>query len=432
MKETITLGLIGLGTIGTGVVKTLQINKSILEERIGKKINLKWVADLNTDLKHNLKIDPNTFITDGRKIVEDPDVDIVIELIGGCTAAKDFILTALKNGKSIVTANKALLAEHGKEIFQAEQSSQGQIGYEASVAGGIPVINTLRNGLAANDIISLYGIINGTANYILTKMSSDKISFEDALKKAQELGYAETDPTFDVEGIDTAHKLLLLGSLARETFFDMNDIYIEGIRGITEKDIAYAAEFDYVIKLLAIYKKKNGVVQLRVHPTLLAKSNLLSSVNDSFNAVSFRGNIVGTNMYYGRGAGELPTASAVVADIVDISNTIVSGNITKRNDFRIPRANITVQDMDDIENRYYLRFGVIDKPGILARIAGILGSLNISISDVYQKERRAGDTVPLVMLTHKAKEKNIRLALNKIDKLDIIRGKTVLIRMEAP
>ena len=205
----------------------------------------------------------------------------------------------------------------------------------------------------------------------------------------------------------------------------MNDIYIEGIRNITEKDIAYAAEFDYVIKLLAIYKKKNGNVQLRVHPTLLHKSNMLSSVMDSFNAVSFRGNIVGTNMYYGRGAGELPTASAVVADIVDLSKTLVSGNKQKQNDFRIPRQKINVQNIDEIESRYYLRFGVTDKPGILAQISGILGKLDISISDVYQKERSAGDTVPLIMLTHKAKEQNIRLALNEIDKLDIIRSKTV-------
>ena len=431
MKKSITLGLIGLGTIGTGVVKTLQINKSILEKRIGAEINLKWIADLNTDIKRDVEIDEKSFITDGSKIVNDPEVDIVIELIGGCTAAKQFILTALENGKSVVTANKALLAEHGGEIFKAEQANKGQIGYEASVAGGIPVIKALRDGLSANDITSLYGIINGTANYILTKMSADKISFEEALKKAQELGYAEADPTFDVDGIDSAHKLLLLGSLASGTFFNMEDIYTEGIRHITEKDIAYAAEFDYVIKLLAIYKKKNGNVQLRIHPTLLHKSNMLSSVMDSFNAVSFRGNIVGTNMYYGRGAGELPTASAVVADIVDISKGIVSGNLQKRNDFRIPREKINVQNMDDIESRYYLRFGVTDKPGILAQISGILGKLDISISDVYQKERSQGDAVPLIMITHKAKEKNIRLALDEINQLDVIRAKTVLIRMEA-
>ncbi len=431
MKKTITLGLVGFGTIGTGVVKTLIQNKPLIEKRVGAQLVLKWIADLDTSRDRGVDVSQSTLTTDGMQVVNDPDVDIVIELAGGCTFARDLILKSLKNGKSVVTANKALLAEHGKEIFDAEESSSGVIGFEASVAGGIPVIKAQREGLAANNIVSIYGIINGTANYILTKMSKEKISFEEALSDAQKLGYAEADPSFDVDGVDSAHKLLLLGSLASETIFSMDQIYIEGIRHITERDIEYAAEFDYVIKLLAIYKQKSGMVQLRVHPTLLPSTNLLSSVMDSFNAVSFRGDIVGTNMYYGRGAGEMPTASAVVADIIDIGRALVQGTIRNRNDFHTTSGNnLTVQNMDDIETRYYIRFSVIDQPGILAQIAGILGKYNISISDVYQKERSAGEAVPLIMITHKAKEHDVRCALSEIENLEIIKADTVFIRME--
>ncbi|MDX9703781.1 MAG: homoserine dehydrogenase [Candidatus Auribacterota bacterium] len=430
MEKTITLALLGFGTIGTGVVKTLKQNKQLLEKRIGANLSLKWIADLDIVRDRGVEVDPSTLITDGMRIVNDPEVDIVIELAGGCTFAREFILQALKNGKSVVTANKALLAEHGREIFNAEQESSGLIGFEASVAGGIPVIKTQREGLVANNILSIYGIINGTANYILTKMSKEKISFDEALRDAQKLGYAEADPSFDVDGIDSAHKLLLLGSLAAETIFSMDQIYVEGIRHITERDIEYAAEFDYVIKLLAIYKKKNGMVQLRVHPTLLPCSNLLSSVMDSFNAISFRGDIVGTNMYYGRGAGEMPTASAVVADIIDIGRALVSGTLRNRNDFHNTADIPVVQNIDDIETRYYMRFSVIDQPGVLAQISGILGKNNISISDVYQKERRAGDAVPLIMITHRAREHDVRSALSEIANLDIIKADTVFIRME--
>ncbi|MEW6535997.1 MAG: homoserine dehydrogenase [Candidatus Auribacterota bacterium] len=428
--KTITIGLIGFGTIGKGVVKTLQANKELVETRIGAPIQLKWVADLDITSDRGVKVDPSVLTTDAMQVVNDPDVDVVIELIGGCGVAKHIILSALRNGKSVITANKALLAEHGNEIFSAVQAANGMIAYEASVCGGIPVIKALREGLVANNIQSMYGIINGTANYILTKMTQDGISYEEALKQAQALGYAEADPTLDVEGIDAAHKLLILGSLATGAIFEMSDIYIEGIRNITDKDIQYAAEFGYGVKLLGIYKQQAGSVELRVHPTLLPESHLLSSVMDAYNAVFITGDIVGHTMYYGRGAGELPTASAVVADLVDIGRSIVNGKGRHNNEFTRDRSSVAVRDMNAIESRYYLRFSVIDIPGVLGQITGVLGKYRISISDVYQKERRKGEFVPLVMITHHAKEQGVRAALNEIDQLDVVKDKTLLIRME--
>ncbi len=428
--KTIQIGLIGLGTVGTGVVKTITQNKELLESRIGAPINLKYVADIDINRQRDIQINKDIMVSDGNIIVNDPDIDIVIELVGGCGIAKQFILGALANGKSVVTANKALLAECGEEVFERVKTSRGIIGFEASVAGGIPVIKALREGLSANNILNIYGIINGTANYILTKMTRDKVSFAEALKEAQKLGYAEADPTFDVEGIDSAHKLLLLGSIASGCFFSMNDVVTEGITKITDLDIKYAAEFGYVIKLLAIYKYCEGKVELRVHPTLIPKENLLASVMDSYNAVFVKGDIVGNNMYYGRGAGQLPTASAVMADVVDIARGIAGNSLLKRNDFHFKKGGIAVKNIMDIETRYYMRFQVTDQPGVLAQISGILGKRQISISDVYQKERRVGDVVPLIMITHHAREKDVREALVEIDKLDVIKEKTLYIRME--
>lgn len=429
MKK-ITVGLIGFGTVGTGVVKTFQLNAKLLEERVGVPVCLKWIADLDLSRDRGVVVDQSCLTTDASVIINDPEVDIVIELIGGCGVAKQVILEALKKGKSVVTANKALLAELGKEIFTAERESTGVLAYEASVAGGIPVIKALREGLVANNLLRIYGIINGTANYILTKMSRDKVPFKSALKEAQQLGYAEADPTLDVDGIDSAHKLLILASLATGTIYSMNDIHVEGIRSITEKDIEYAAGFGYVIKLLAIFKNNNGSIELRVHPTLVPDYYLLSYVMDAFNAVFIKGDIVGQNMYYGRGAGELPTASAVVADVVDIARALVNGKLSKRNDFSSNNNKFVVKDILDIESRYYFRFGVTDQPGVLAQISGILGKNQISISDVFQKERRIGDTVPLIMITHEAKERAVRNALAEINRLEIIKEKTLLIRIE--
>jgi len=428
--KRVNVGLIGFGTVGTGVVKTLQKNSSLLAKKVGAEINLKWVCDLDLNADRGVKLPDGCLTDDLNKVMDDPEVDIVIELIGGCGVAKKIILGTLSSGKSVVTANKALLAEHGEEIFSTEESSNGVIGYEASVAGGIPIIKALREGLCANNVYEIYGIINGTANYILTKMSSEKQSFDEALKDAQRLGYAEADPTFDVDGIDTAHKLLLLGSLSSHTIFRMDDIFIEGIRKVTEKDIEYAGEFGYVIKLLAIYKNDKHTVQLRVHPTLIPKDKLLSSVKDSYNAVFINSDIVGSTLYSGRGAGELPTASAVVADVVDIAKSIVDENTHKRNDFYIDRVKVKVKDISDISTRYYLRFQVTDQPNVLSKIAGVLGEKGISISDVFQKERRVGDNVPLIMITHHATESAVREALCEISRMSFVKEETLVLRME--
>ncbi|MCP5462708.1 MAG: homoserine dehydrogenase [bacterium] len=384
MKK-ITVGVIGFGTIGTGVVKTLENNKELFQDRIGVPVDLKWVADIDIVRDRGIAVSAERLTTDGFKIVDDPEVDIVIELVGGCGIAKEFIVRALKNGKSVVTANKALLAEHGKELFEKEEKSDGTIAFEAAVAGGIPIIKVVRESFVANRIESIHGIINGTANYIFTKMAREKISFAQALKQAQELGYAEADPTLDVDGIDSAHKLVILGSLASSTIFSMEDCYIEGIRKISEIDIDYAEKFGYVIKLLAIYKNYNGQVQLRIHPTLIPDSHLLGSVMDSYNGIFVKGDVVGSTMFYGRGAGELPTASAVLADVVDIARAMVNDTLAQRKDFTRPRQTVKVTDISDIESRYYFRFTVIDQPGVLAEIAGILGRCKISISDVLQK-----------------------------------------------
>ncbi len=428
--KRVNVGLIGFGTVGTGVVKTLQQNSGLLRKRVGAEINLKWVCDLDLDTDRGVDLPDGILTDDLDKVLADPEVDIIIELIGGCGIAKKIILDALSSGKSVVTANKALLAECGEELFKAEESSRGVIGYEASVAGGIPIIKALREGLSANNVMEIYGIINGTANYILTKMSSEKQSFAEALKEAQRLGYAEADPTFDVDGIDTAHKLLLLGSLSSHTIFKMDDIFVEGIREVTQKDIEYAGGFGYVIKLLAIYKNDGDSVQLRVHPTLIPKHRLLSSVKDSFNAVFINADIVGSTLYSGRGAGELPTASAVVADVVDIAKSMVDGNVNKRNDFYVDRAKVKVKDISDISARYYFRFQVIDQPNVLAKISGVLGEKGISISDVFQKERSVGDNVPLIMITHNSTQRAVMEALDEIDRMDFVKEKTFVLRME--
>ena len=428
--DKITVGLIGFGTIGAGVVKTLRQNRAILQDRVGVPIELKWIADVDLTTDRGVTVDPAVLTNNGTQIIHDPDVDIVIELVGGCGIAKKFICEALKQGKSVVTANKALLAEHGKELFELERDNEGIIAFEAAVAGGIPIIKVVRESLVANRIQSFYGIINGTANYIFTKMAQENIAFDKALKEAQDLGYAEADPTLDIDGIDSAHKLVILGSLASASIFSMDDCFVEGIRDITEDDIRYAEKFGYVIKLLAIYKNINGSVQLRVHPTLLPETHLLSSVMDSYNGIFVQGDIVGNTMYYGRGAGELPTASAVVADIVDIARAMVNGTLSQRNDFKNSQQTISVADINDIESRYYIRCSVIDQPGVLAEIAGILGKHDISISDVFQKERRIGDIVPVMMFTHHSQERAVRNALEEIDKLPVIKAKTLVIRME--
>ncbi|MEK6599360.1 MAG: homoserine dehydrogenase, partial [Deltaproteobacteria bacterium] len=421
------------GTVGTGLVKVLKENAKVIQERLGAEIVLKKIADKDITRDRGVEIDKSIFTTDVDDIINDPSINIVIELVGGIEPAKTFILKALNNKKHVVTANKALLSQHGEEIFKTAAKNNVDIGFEASVGGGIPIIKALKEGLVANKINSIYGIINGTANYILSKMTNEGGKFEDVLKKAQEKGYAETDPTYDVEGIDTAHKLAILINLAYGTYIKLEDIYTEGISRITPLDIKFAKEFGYKIKLLAIAKEEGGKIEARVHATMIPADHLLATVDGVYNAIHLKGNAVGSVMFYGRGAGMMPTASAVVADVVDICRNIrkdASHRVSPLSYTEESVKNIEIRHIENLEIPYYLRFSVLDKPGVLSRISGILGNHNISILSVMQKDRKVGGAVPIVIMTHHAKEKELMTALQEIDKLDVVLDNTVYLRIE--
>ncbi|MBM2839256.1 MAG: homoserine dehydrogenase ThrA [Deltaproteobacteria bacterium] len=432
MKK-INVGIVGFGTVGTGTAKILIENSLLIEERVGIPIVVKKIADHDIERKREINVDPAILTKDANEILNDPEIDIVVELIGGYGFAREFILKAIDNGKHVVTANKALLAVHGDEIFRAAYRKGIDIGFEASVGGGIPIIRALKEGLVANRIESIYGIVNGTTNYILTKMTAEGKKFGDVLKRAQEKGYAEADPTFDVEGVDAAHKLAVLISLAYGVRIRFEDIYTEGISKITPLDIEFAREFGYRIKLLAITKDDKGKIEARVHPTMLKESAMLANVDGVFNAIYVTGDAVGSTMFYGRGAGMMPTGSAVVSDIADIAR-----NIIKKSHQRVPPLGCSegcikdakVKDISETVNHYYIRFSAMDKPGVLSKISGILGENNISISSMIQKGRQVGGSVPIVMMTHEAKEKDVRKALDEIDSLPVVHDKTVFIRIE--
>ena len=426
----INVGIIGFGTVGAGTVRILLQNKELLKERTGFEINLKRIADLDITRDRGMHISGDILTTNADSLLDDPQIDIVVELIGGIRPARDIILKGIRNRKHIVTANKALLATAGNEIFNAALEAGVEIGFEASVAGGIPIIKIIREGLVANRIKAVYGIINGTSNYILTKMTEEHVEFSEALKEAQNLGYAEADPTLDVEGIDSAHKLAILASLAYSIPISFNGIYREGISKVSPQDIEFASEFGYKVKLLAIAKETDNAVELRVHPTMIPEEYLISKVDGPFNAVYVEGDATGSTLYYGRGAGDMPTGSAVVSDIVDIAR-----NIKKNAIGRMPIMTRTLRDrriktMDDVVSKYYFRFSALDRPGVLSKISGILGNYNISIASVIQKGRRVGEAVPLVVLTHEAKEKDVGQALREIDQLPVVMDKTVLMRVE--
>lgn len=421
----INIGLAGLGTIGSGVIEILQKNKDL-----GVSLRVLKVAEADVKKRRSVKVGSAILINDARKLIDDPDIDIVVELIGGCSVAKDVVIGALKNGKAVVTANKALIAEHGKEVFETAERCGGDIYYEASVAGGIPIIKIFREGLVANKINTILGIVNGTSNYILTKMKEDGADFKDALADAQKKGYAEKDPSLDIEGFDSAHKLAILSSLSVGRWVDLKNIYIEGISHITHSDILYADELGYVIKLLAIYKNHNGSVEVRVHPTLLSKQHQLSSVSGVYNAIFITGDNVGNQLFYGKGAGKFPTASAVVADIVDAIRNISAGVRNRISALHDNRHPVKIIPMNSIISQCYLRFTTLDRPGVLAKISGILGKNKISIASVLQKDRHKINAVPIVVMTHKAEEANIQRALKEIDKLPEVKAKTVMIRKE--
>lgn len=429
-RQAVNVGIIGFGTVGTGTARILLENADIITQRLGIPVVLKRIADLDIERDRGLRLPAGTLVPDAGAVIDDPEIDIVVELIGGIRPAKDFILRAIKNKKHVVTANKALLALEGNEIFATASASGVCLGFEASVAGGIPIIKIVREGLIANRILSIYGIINGTSNYILTKMTDEGIGFNQALSEAQRLGYAEADPTFDIEGIDTAHKLTILASLAFGIPLSYDKVYKEGITSVTADDIRFADEFGYKIKLLAVAKTSDSGLELRVHPTMLPKDYLISKVDGVFNAIYVRGDAVGDTLYYGRGAGDMPTGSAVVADICDIARGIkkeVAECLSLSS-----QSPVVLRDIEDIESMYYFRFSALDRPGVLSKISGILGAHNISIASVIQKGRRVGEAVPLVILTHRAVEKNIRAAVAEIDNLPVLAGKTHFIRVEGP
>ena len=426
----INIGIIGFGNIGTGVVKILQQRKSLLSQKIGVEIVIKKICDKDITTKRDVNIDKNFLTREASEIINDPQIDVIVELMGGINPAREFILQALKKGKHVVTANKALLAECGSELFTEAAERGRNICFEASVGAGIPIIKAIKEGLVANKFSSIFGIVNGTSNYVLTQMSTDGSSFANAIAQAKNKGFAEKDPTFDIEGFDSAHKLIVLTYLAYGKIVNMKDVFIEGISQISASDIAYAKDLGYKIKLLAIAKKEGDELEVRVHPTFLPKGHLLASVDGVFNAIYASSDLAGDLMFYGPGAGQFPAASAVVSDIVDLTQDIKAGL------FR-PTLN-SIQDtsikglrkIDEFENRYYIRITAVDKPGVLAKISGILGKFGISIASVTQKEKLKAQVVPVVMVTHEVKEKNLRAALKSIDKLADIKEKCVAIRIE--
>ncbi len=428
MKE-IKVGIIGFGTVGAGVAANLLEHGEMIAIRTGVKPVLAGVADIDITRDRGVNIPKELLTTDARDLIKRSDV--VVELVGGTTIAKTFILEALEQGKSVVTANKALMAKYGKELFAAAEKNGAEIAYEASVAGGIPIIKSLREGLAANRVNSIYGIMNGTCNYILTRMEREGLDFEPILKDAQKLGYAEAEPSLDIDGFDTAHKTAILASLAYGEWFGMDPLYVEGIRDISLTDLRFADELGYRIKLLGIIKQNgDGDVEIRVHPTLISKKALLADVSEVFNAVMVNGDYVGSTMFYGRGAGREATASAVVADIIDIARDMAAGCRSGIRAFRPGKLFRNLLPMEKTENRYYLRIQVKDIPGVIARMSAILGNKGISISSFIQKEGQSEDNVSLMILTHLTREELIKSAIAEMEKLEEVCEKVKLFRIE--
>jgi homoserine dehydrogenase len=429
MKQKISVGIIGLGTVGTGTVRILTSNAELIQNRVGVPVEVTKVAVRDIGRARDVKLAAGVLSDDPRGVIEDPDIDIVVELIGGYEPAKEFILEAIHRGKHVVTANKALLAVHGVELHEAARRAGVLIGFEASVGGGIPVIKALREALGGNRILSIYGIINGTSNYILTKMTEEDRSFDDVLQEAQRAGYAEADPTFDVGGIDTAHKLAILVNLAFGAAMQFKQIYTEGITSISPLDIQFGKEFGYRVKLLAIAKVNDGSVEARVHPTMVPEDYPIAKVAGVYNAIQLVGDACEDIMLYGRGAGSMPTGSAVVADIMDISRQILmepSRNLPLAED----RSRLRLRPMDAITSIYYLRFMALDQPGVLSQISGILGRNNISIASVIQRGRKKEGAVPLVIMSHTAVEKDVQKSLTDIKSLSCVTEEPVLIRVE--
>lgn len=430
----IQIGLLGVGTVGGGTYTVLKRNREEIARRAGREIVIKMIADTNLERARSLA-DPGVIVTgDGHEVTKNPDIDIVVELIGGQTIAKELILEAIANGKHVVTANKALLANHGTEIFAAARAKGVIVAFEAAVAGGIPIIKALREGLTANRITWIAGIINGTSNFILSEMRDKGLPFDQVLAQAQKLGYAEADPTYDIEGIDAAHKITLMSAIAFGIPVQFSKVYIEGITKLTGEDIRYAEELGYRIKLLGITKRVEKGIELRVHPTLIPMKRLIANVEGVMNAIVVKGDAVGATLYYGAGAGAEPTASSVIADLVDVTRLH-----TADPKHRVPPlsfqpdllSDTPVIPMEDVETSYYLRMQVIDKPGVMAEITRIVAEQHISISALLQKEASdESDQVSVIMLTHMTVEKNINAAIARIEALPVVTGKVFRLRIE--
>ncbi|MBB5018431.1 homoserine dehydrogenase [Chitinivorax tropicus] len=432
--KPINVGLLGIGTVGGGTATVLKRNAEEISRRAGRAIQLRMVADLNTDRAREVAGEGVEVTNDANQVVCHPDIDIVVELIGGTGIAKDMVLKAIEHGKHVVTANKKLLAEYGNEIFARAQEKGVTVAFEAAVAGGIPIIKALREGLTANRIEWIAGIINGTSNFILTEMREKGSDFADVLQEAQRLGYAEADPTFDIEGHDAAHKLTLMSAIAFGIPVQFSKAYLEGISKLTSQDISYAEQLGYRIKLLGVTKRKANGIELRVHPTLIPEKRLIANVNGVMNAVLAKGDAVGQTMYYGAGAGAEPTASAVVADLVDVTRLA-----TADPEHRVPHlafqpnqmADLPILPIEEIETCYYLRLDAADRPGVLADVTRILADAGISIDAMMQKEPEAGvDRATVIILTHLAVEKQVNAAMARIEALPTIHGTVTRIRVE--
>ncbi len=432
--KPINVGLLGIGTVGGGTFTVLERNREEISRRAGRAIAITVVADKDTARANSVVQGRAQVIDDAAAVVNDPNIDIVVELIGGTGISKSLILKAIENGKHVVTANKALLAQHGNEIFAAAQKQGVMVAFEAAVAGGVPIIKSLREGLAANRIEWIAGIINGTSNFILSEMREKGASFDDVLKQAQQLGYAEADPTFDIEGVDAAHKLTIMAAIGFGIPMQFAAAYTEGISKLTREDIQYAEELGYRIKLLGIAKRKANGIELRVHPTLIPTKRLIANVEGVMNAILVKGDAVGQTMFYGAGAGAEPTASAVVADLIDVARTM-----TVDPEHRVPHlafqpdqlSDVAILPMGEVETSYYLRLRVQDKPGVLADITRILADLSISIDAMVQKEPHEGEEhVDIIMLTHRTVEKYVNAAIAKIEALPVVAGKVTRIRLE--
>jgi homoserine dehydrogenase len=433
--DVINVGLFGLGVVGSGVVEILRRNRELIQSRLGADLRITKAVTRHPKKKRSVPLDGIQVSSDPDFILNDPSIHIVAELMGGTDLARTVVLRAIAAGKGVVTANKALLAEYAKEIFPAVYAKGTPFGMEASVAGGIPVLRSLKEGLASDRILEICGIVNGTCNYILTKMSTEGAAFDAVLAEAQKLGYAEADPTFDVDGHDSAHKLAVLVDLAYGTMVNFKDIYCEGIRKITPMDIAFARQLGFSIKLLAIGKLADGQVEARVHPALVAQEHLLSAVNGVFNAVFLTGDNVDATLSYGRGAGAAPTGSAVVSDMIDISRTLLQGGKSRIPPLTVMQAHLRelpVLPIAEVYSEYYLRFQVYDQPGVLARMTTEMGQRNISIRSMIQPDQalHPQDPVQVILTTHRAREADVRASLAVIEKMNFIQGPTQLIRIE--